>query len=92
MHYKGFASVWFDLAENPVPGGTSTIAFQTDVINNLGTKNADDEAPYLQSPQFRNMLRRLLSVTLSPDRKKWGSTREQFSDYAYKICMERRPF
>jgi hypothetical protein len=93
MHYKGFAYVWFDLAENPVPGGASTIAFQTNVINNLGSSNADqDMPPYVRSSQFRNMLQRLLSVTFSPDRKKWGSTREQFSDHAYKICMDRHPF
>jgi hypothetical protein len=90
--YKGFAYAWFDLAENPVPGGVSTVAFQTDVINNLGSTNPEDAAPYERSPQFRDMLHRLLSVTFSPNRKKWGSTREQFSDYAYKICMERRPF
>jgi hypothetical protein len=92
ISYQGFAYAWFDLPENPVPGGVSTMAFQTNVINKLGSTNAQDTPPYKRSPQFRNMLHRLLSIAFSPARKKWGSTREQFSDHAYKICMERQPF
>jgi len=93
LSYKGFASVWYDMADHPVPGGVSTVAFQTDVNNNLGpTKANPDTSPsYEQSPQFRDMLHRLLNVALSSNRKKWGS-RDQFADYAYKICMERHPF
>lgn len=92
MSYKGFASVWYDMADNPVPGGVSTVAFQTDVINNLGPTKANPNTPsYEQAPQFRDMLHRLLNVALSSNRKKWG-TRDQFADYAYKICMERHPF
>jgi hypothetical protein len=55
-------------------------------------RNAQDTPPYQQSPQFKSMLHRLLRVTFSPDRRKWGSTQKQFSDYAYKICMEHHPF
>lgn len=90
--YQGFAYVWFDLAENPVPGGVSSVAYQTNVINNLGSTQPETAAPYEQSPQYRAMLLRLLYVAFSPARKKWGSTREQFSNHAYKICVERRPF
>jgi len=91
VSYKGFASTWCDLAENPVPGGVSTIAFQMDVINRLGSKRAETDPPYYQSPQYRGTLHRLLNVAMSPGRKRWGS-RDQFTDNAYKICMENRPF
>lgn len=86
ISYKGFASTWYDLADNPLPGGVSTVAFQTNVINQLGSKKGETEPLYYQSPQFRSALYRLLNVAMSPNRKKWGP-RDQFTDYAYKICM-----
>ncbi len=60
-------------------------------VNELGIKRSDTNPPYYQSPQFKEMLRRLVNVTFSPARTKW-STRDQFADYAYKICMEGHPF
>ena len=91
VSYKNFASIWYDMADNPVPGGVSTIAFQTNVINRLGSKSAETDPPYNQSPQYRNSLHRLLAVALSPGRKKWGN-RDQFTEAAYKACMDGRPF
>lgn len=91
VSYKNFASIWFDMAANPPNPDVNFLAFQTDVINTLGAKMKDDDPPYYKSPQFKEMLRRLVSVTFSPARTKW-STRDQFADCAYKICMEGHPF
>lgn len=92
ISYQGFAFAWYDLAENPPAGGVNVLADQTRVINTLGPTASSPDAPaYYQSPQYRSALHRLLNVALSPDRKKW-STGEQFSDQAYKRCMEGRPF
>jgi hypothetical protein len=88
MHYKGFAYVWYDMANDPNPELRSP-AFSMDTVNRLGTKDTDP--PYYRSEQFKQMLRRLVSITFSPTRTKW-STRDQFADYAYKICMEGHPF
>lgn len=91
MSYKGFAYAWYDIADDPLPG-VDQMAFQTNMINTLGPTTANPETPsQYQSPQFRAALHRLLKVALSPNRKKYG-TRDQFVDYAYKICMEGRPF
>ncbi|MEY9427036.1 hypothetical protein ABH975_002351 [Bradyrhizobium ottawaense] len=87
LSYQGFAFAWYDLAENP-PSGVDQLAFQTNVINTLGSDRGTP--PYYQSPQYRDMLRRLLSFTFSPARKKWR-TSAQFSEYAYRLCIERRP-
>jgi len=88
--YQAFASIWYDMADNPIPG-FNIMAVQTDVINNLGSTMKPETPPYSRSPQFRDLLRRLLPVAISPGRKKWG-TKDQFAEYAYKLCMEHRPF
>jgi hypothetical protein len=90
ISYKGFASAWYDMANDPNPELRSP-AFSMDTVNELGTKRSDTDPPYYQSPQYKDLLRRLVSVTFSPARTKW-STRDQFADYAYKICMEGHPF
>jgi hypothetical protein len=90
MSYKGFASTWFEMADNPPPV-IGTLAFQANVINTLGSTKANPDPPsYYVHPQYRDMLHRLLNVAFSPDRKKWGN-REHFADYAYRNCMEGRP-
>jgi hypothetical protein len=90
ISYKGFAFSWFDMANDPNPE-LSSPAVATAVLNELGVKRQDTDPPYYQSAQFRELLRRLVNVIYSPARSKW-STRDQFADYAYKICMEGRPF
>jgi hypothetical protein len=88
ISYKGFAHAWYDIADNQTPG-VSTMAVQMDTINRLGTKT--DDPPYYSSPQYQDALRRLLNIAFSPSRSRW-STRDQFADYAYRICMESHPF
>ena len=88
MSYKGFAFAWFDMANDPNPT-ISSPAFAIAALNRLGS-GLGTHPPHYQSPQFRETVRRLLNFTFSPSRSKW-STREQFADYAYKICMEGRP-
>jgi hypothetical protein len=90
ISYKGFAFTWFDMANDPNPELNSP-AVAMGALNALGTKGDPAEPSYDRSPQFREVLRRLLNVTYSPARAKW-STRDQFADYAYKICMEGHPF
>src|SRR6185312_11452959 len=90
ISYKGFAFSWFDMA-NGENAPANTPAFAMTVVNNLGASPREEGPPYYQAPQFKEFLRRLVAVTFSPARRKW-STRVQFADYAYKICMEGRPF
>jgi len=90
ISYKGFASAWYDMANDPNHELRSP-ALSMGTVNELGTKRSDTEPPYYQSPQYKDLLRRLVSVTFSPAHTKW-STRDQFADYAYKICMEGHPF
>lgn len=90
ISYKGFASAWYDMANDPNPVLRNP-AFAMASLNDLGSKGDAANPPYYHSPQFRDALRRLLNVTFSPARSKW-STRDQFADYAYKICMEGHPF
>jgi hypothetical protein len=90
VSYKGFASVWYDMANDPNPA-VSSRAFAIANLNDLGTKGQVTDPPYYRSSQFREWLGRLLNVAFSPSRTKW-STRDQFADYAYKICMDGRPF
>lgn len=90
ISYKGFAFSWFDMANDPNPA-LSSPGFAMANLNNLGAKGDASDPPYYRSPQFREVLRRLFNVTFSPARTKW-STRDQFADYAYKICMEGHPF
>jgi hypothetical protein len=90
VSYKGFASVWYDMANDPNPTVASP-AFAIANLNDLGTKGEVTDPPYYRSPQFRDSLRRLLNVTFSSSRTKWG-TRDRFADYAYKICMDGHSF
>ena len=90
ISYKGFASAWFDMANDPSPA-LSNPSFAMANLNNLGSKHDRADPPYYQSRQFRETLRRLLNFTFSPARSRW-STREKFADYAYKICMDGHPF
>ncbi len=90
ISYKGFAFAWYDMANDPNPM-LSAPGFSMQTVNTLGDKGDPANPPYYHSPQFRDALRRLVNVTFSPARTKW-STRDQFADYAYKICMEGRPF
>jgi hypothetical protein len=90
VSYKGFASVWYNMANDPNPTVASP-AFAIANLNDLGTKGEVTDPPYYRSPQFRDSLRRLLNVTFSSSRTKWG-TRDRFADYAYKICMDGHSF
>jgi len=90
ISYKGFALAWYDMANDPNPA-LSNPAFAMANLNDLGSKGDSTDPPYYHSPQFRELLRRLLNLTFSSARNKW-STREQFADYAYKICIEGHPF
>jgi hypothetical protein len=90
ISYKGFAFAWFDMANDPNPV-LSSPSFAKANLNTLGSKGDPADPPYYRSPQFHDVLRRLLNVAFSPARSKW-STRDQFADYAYKICMEGHPF
>ena len=90
ISYKGFASAWYDMANDPNPA-VSSPAFAMTNLNNLGAKGQITDPPYYQDPQFREALHRLLNVAFSSNRVKWG-TRDKFADYAYKSCMERHPF
>lgn len=89
VDYKNYGFIWFDMAENPIPN-VDTLSSQTDVINHLGDKRTASTPPFYSSPQYRDALVRLLRVTLSPDRKKWGG-QVQFSDFVYKSCLAGRP-
>jgi hypothetical protein len=86
VSYKGFASAWYDMANDPNPAVASP-DFAIASLNDLGNKGQVTDPLYYQSPQFRETLRRLLNIAFSPSRAKWGS-RDQFADHAYKICME----
>jgi hypothetical protein len=86
ISYKGFASVWYDMAGDPNPA-VSSPTYAMANLNGLGTKGQVTDPPYYRSPQFQESLRRLLNVAFSPGRTKW-STRDQFANYAYKACME----
>ncbi|MGP0059342.1 MAG: hypothetical protein ACLPID_08665 [Beijerinckiaceae bacterium] len=90
ISYKGFAFSWFDMANDPNPA-LSSPSFSIANLNTLGSKGDPADPPYYRSPQFRDVLRRLLNITFSPARSKW-STRDQFADYAYRICMDGHPF
>ena len=90
ISYKGFASVWYDMAGNPNPA-LSSPAFAIRGLNDVGTKGQVTDPLYYRSPQFQESLRRLLNVAFSPGRTKW-STRDQFANYAYKACMEGHSF
>ncbi len=90
ISYKGFAFSWFDMANDSNPT-LSSPSFAIADLDSLGRKGDPADPPYYRSPQFRDMLRRLANVTFSPARTKWR-TRDQFADYAYKICMDGHPF
>lgn len=90
ISYKGFASAWYDMANDPNPA-LSSPAFAMANLSDIGTKALVTDPPYYRSPQFRETLHRLLKVAFSPARTKW-STRDQFANYAYKICMEGHSF
>lgn len=90
LSYKGFAGVWFDMRDNYQDPARQ---LQFDMINNMANRPRDREGyPKVEnSPEFRDMLRRLLNIAFSADRGPW-KTNAQFSDNAYKICMNGRPF
>jgi hypothetical protein len=90
ISYKGFAFSWFDMANDP-NAALSSPSFSIANLNALGSKGDPADPPYYRSSQFHDVLRRLLNITFSPARSKW-STRDQFVDYAYKICMDGHPF
>jgi hypothetical protein len=91
ISYEGFASVWFDMANDSNPY-TNKLDWTTNVINSLGTKTIDSDDPeYYQSPQYRQMLHKLSRVIFSPKRNQWKNKKE-VGDFAYKICMEGHPF
>jgi len=90
VSYKGFASVWYDMANDPSPAVASP-DFAIANLNDLGTKGEVTDPAYYRWPQFRSALRRLLNVAFSPNRAEWG-TRDKFADHAYKICMDGHSF
>lgn len=90
--YAGYASGWYSLANNA--SLNPQIDFRNvalNDINNFGSKGKPYNLPNDQLPQWREVLRHLVSVAFSSARTKWN-TSNQFSDYAYKICMEGHPF
>jgi hypothetical protein len=90
VDYKHYAKIWFDMADNPTPG-LDLLPFETNVINELGSNRQPSNPPYWSSPQYRAMLQRMLVVAISTDRKmKWGNS-DQFSEFAYKNCLEGHP-
>jgi hypothetical protein len=90
VSYQGWATVWYPMVDDPNPE-IKWFAVETDVINTLGDKMQSTDPAYYRSPQYRDMLHRLLKVTFSPGRKRWADAK-QFGDAAYKACMEGHPF
>jgi hypothetical protein len=90
VSYKGYATIWYDMVDDPNPN-IKWFAVQTDVINTLGDKMQNTDPPYYRSPQYRDMLHRLLKVTFSPGRKRWADAK-QFGEAAYRACIDGRPF
>ncbi|WFU52332.1 hypothetical protein QA639_21740 [Bradyrhizobium pachyrhizi] len=89
VDYKNYGQIWYDMVENPIPH-VDTMANQTDVINHLGDKPSSSTPPFYSSPQYRDLLQRLLRVALSADRRKFSGP-AQFADFAYKSCLGGRP-
>jgi hypothetical protein len=91
-NYSGFAYAWFDMA-NESNARINNLDFTRNVINSLGTKNrnSDNDPEYYRSPEYRQQLHRLANVIFSPRRNEWKS-KEDLVKFAYKICMDGRPF
>lgn len=99
VDYKGFAFAFYDIANNPPADqlndpktfGARVFALAMDTVDHFTREDDPAAPPYEHSPQFRDALRALVNVTFSRARTKWR-TRDQFADYAYKICMAGHPF